>query len=413
MANWLTSWFFRSPEQKATINTSLDLWREVYGGGSPAKSGQNVNWQSALAVSTVFACVQKLADGVSTIPCKLFIKDSVSGTRAPAVDHSLFDVLGNVANPWQTSQEYRQTLMFHVALTGDHFAFVNRIRGQVTELIPILPGQVTVEQQAGLNVVYKVQINGQVRLFPSEAIFHVRGASWDSLVGLEPIAFAREAIGLGLATEEAHARLHKNGVRTSGLYSVEGDLDIEGFKRLRAWIAQNYEGDQNFLKPMILDKRAQFTPIAMTGVDAQHLETRRFQVEEICRMFGIQPTIIGHTDKTATYASAEQMFLAHAVHTLRPWHEKIAATMQHQLLTKAERQQGYYVKFIDSALLRGDAKSRAAYYQAALGTGGAPAWMTPNEIRELEELDPIDGGDELPKPPPVPAPAAAKEKVPA
>lgn len=148
---------------------------------------------------------------------------------------------------------------------------------------------------------------------------------------------------------------------------------------------------------MILDDDAKYTPFGMTGVDAQHLETRKHQIEEICRAFGVMPIMIGHADKTATYASAEQMFLAHVVHTLSPWYERIEQSADAQLLTEEDRAAGFYTKFSPNALMRGAAKDRAEYYKAALGTTQQPGWMTRNEVRALEEMNPVPGGDQFPE----------------
>ena len=153
--------------------------------------------------------------------------------------------------------------------------------------------------------------------------------------------------------------------------------------------------------PLILDRGASYLQQTMTGVDAQTLESRRLQIEEVCRPFRVMPIMVGHADKTATYASAEQMFLAHVVHTLAPWCERIEQSIDNDLL---RGEQGLYAKFNLNGLMRGAFADRMNGYSKALGAGGSPAWMTPNEVRGLEELNPVDGGDELPKPtnPPVP-----------
>ena len=172
------------------------------------------------------------------------------------------------------------------------------------------------------------------------------------------------------------------------------------FKFLSDWLDRHSEGGDRAGKPIILNNGAQFTSFAMTGVDAQHLETRKHQIEEICRAWGVMPIMVGHADKTATYASAEQMFLAHVVHTLAPWYERIEQSADINLLSEADRANGYYTKFTPNALMRGAAADRASFYSTALGSGGhGTAWMTRNEVRALEELDAIDGGDEFPTAP--------------
>ena len=150
---------------------------------------------------------------------------------------------------------------------------------------------------------------------------------------------------------------------------------------------------------MILDRGAKWVTTSMTGLDAQHLETRKHQIEEVCRFMGVMPIMIGYSDKATTYASAEQMFLAHVVHTLSPWYARIEQSADVNLLTERERSSGLYFKFVAAGLLRGAAKDRAEYYARALGSGGHAAWMTPDEVRSLEELNPM-GGDAGNLPPP-------------
>lgn len=233
--------------------------------------------------------------------------------------------------------------------------------------------------------------SGAVQEFPAESIWHVRGPSWDGLIGMDVLNLAREALGLAIATEETHAKLHAKGVRPSGTYSVEGPLDGKQYAELKAWIEKEFAGAENSAAPMILDRGAKWISQTMTGLDAQHLETRKFEIEEVCRYMDVMPIMIGYSDKATTYASAEQMFLAHVVHTLAPWYARIEQSAGANLLTPKERESGLYFKFIVAGLLRGAAKDRAEYYSKALGSGGGPAWMTQDEVRALDELNPMGG----------------------
>jgi HK97 family phage portal protein len=208
---------------------------------------------------------------------------------------------------------------------------------------------------------------------------------------MEIVQLAREAIGLAMAAEESQARNHQQGLRPSGLYSVEGTLSKEQYKDLAGWLEKNHAGASNAGKLMLLDRSAKFSPLAQTGVDAQHLETRRHQILAICSAMRVLPIMIGFGDKLSTFASAEQMFLAHVVHTLGPWYERIEQSADIHLLTDQERAQGYYVKHVVAGLLRGAMKDRADYFSKALGSGGSPAWLTQDEVRGLEELNPMGG----------------------
>ena len=384
---------------------ALAAFVDVYG-STQSKSGQTITFSTALQVSTVFACVRVLADGVSQVPLKLLRERSAGGSD-PAKDHPLYYVMHRRPNAWQTSFRFRETMMLHLVLCSNFFAFKNRVANQIRELIPIEPGRVEVKQNSDLSLTYSVRDDaGRSKEFPQEAILHLRGPSWNSWMGMEAVKLAREAIGLAMAIESDQAKLYKNGLRTSGTYSVEGTLTETQYAGLRKFI-KDYQAEEGG-GPLILDRAAKYLAQTMSGVDAQTLESRRFQVEETCRPFRVMPIMVGHADKTATYASAEQMFLAHVVHTLMPWYERLQQDFDEQLLDPNEID--LHFKFVEHGLLRGSFDTQAQGFSAALGSGGSPAWMTPNEVRERLDLNPIEGGDELPKPPvAAPAPEPTKD----
>lgn len=395
-------------------NDTLKIWRELYG-GRDAFSGMRVTTNTALEVATVLACVRVKANGIAQVPLKLMREGTGIGgmaSRLPARDHGLYDLLHRRPNDFQTSFEFRHTVEMHRQLLGNAFIFTNRAGdGRVLELIQLDPGRVEVKQEKDWRVRYFVTaLDGTKKEFPPSAIWHLRGPSWDGVMGLEIIRKAREAIGLAMATEQAHARLHRNGVQASGLYSVDGPLDGASHDRLKAYIEQQHAGVVNSGKPFILDRGAKWYPLTMTGVDAQHLETRRYQVEEICRFFNIFPQMVGFTDKTSTYASAEQFFGAHVVHCLGPEFEAWEQSMDCNLLSDAERRDGLYTKFSVAGLLRGSTKDRADFYTKLYGIGV----LNPNDIRALEDWNPYEGGDQYrvplnmvaPSADPVPDPSA-------
>lgn len=384
------SWwdFFRQKEEKIS---SRDLLNDMFR-GRESRSGEPVTVKTALEVTTVLACVRVIAEGVSQVPLRLFQKSN--GKRQPAVNHPLFDVLHIKPNSWQTSFEYRETKMFHVLLTGNAYSFINRVssKREIRELIPIEPNRVEVVQLPDLTLNYIITApDGTRRTFPQDLIWHVKGPSWNSWMGLEAVTLAREAIGLAISTEATQSDLHKNGVQTTGTYSVDGTLKNDQQKQLTKWITENFGNGG----PLILDRGAKWTPTGMSGVDAQHIETRRLQIQEICRAFRVMPIMVGHADNTGTYASAEQLFISHVINTLSPWYTRIEQSINANLLTDDDRKKGIFAKFTVQALLRGAAKDRAEVFSKALGSGGSPAWMTQNEIRALEEMDSIDGGDVL------------------
>lgn len=371
---------------------------EMWGGllaSRPARSGAVVNVDSALEVTTVYACVKRIAEGVATVPWKLYQRTPDGKRRIEARSHPLYDLLATAPSDLQNSLEYRETLCLHLALTGDAFSLKNRVGGRIVELIAIPPGNVSIRRHPDA-ITYRVNFpDGSSETFEQDDIWHIRGPSWDACRGLKPIRLAREAIGLALATEETHSALHANGARPGGVLTVEGKVDDVVKAKIRESFSLLSEGVRNAFRTIVLDMGAKWAPLQVTGVDSQHLETRGFQIEEVCRALGVLPIMVGHYDKAATYASSEQMFLAHLVHTVRPWHQRFEYSGDHRLLSRGERAQGYYTGFVDSAFLRAAAADRAAYNKIALGGGGNPAWLTPNDVRGHEDMDPMEGADHL------------------
>jgi HK97 family phage portal protein len=369
-----------------------ERWLQLLGNMSKSKAGPSVNLDSTFRVAAAFACMAKLSSGVAQVPFKLYQATESDGLQniRPARAHALYDRISTKPNGWQTSFEFRETLTLHACL-GNAYAFKNIFRGELLELILLEPGRVRPEQHPDWSITYHVTgKDGHTEEFAQDAIWHVRGLSWDGAIGLDTLKMAKEALGLSMAAEESHSNLHAKGVRPSGIYSVEGTVDEEQHKKITAWIQKN-AGSGNTGVPLILDRGAKWLSQAMSGLDAQHLETRKFQLEEVCRFFNMLPAMIGYSDKATTYASAEQMFIAHVVHTLMPWYVRIEQSADINLLSEKERKQGYYTKFTAGGLLRGAMKDRGDYFARALGSGGGPAWMTQDEVRALEELNPFGG----------------------
>lgn len=380
--------------RKASANNTLELFREIYG-PKLSKSGQPIGLKEAIRCATAFACARVIANGIAQVPLKLF-SEGDDGKRTPARSHPLYRLLHRKPNPWQTSFEFREMLGLHLTLAGRAYCYKVIVMGQLRELIPFEPGRVrTVLADDEITVIYEVTgKDGQVRRFDASLIWHLKGPSWCGWEALDALELAREAVGLSVAAETSQGVMHKNGMRVPGVYSVEGSLNAQQYKDLRKFLADNYAGENEGL-PMIVDRAAKWLPLALSGVDAQHLETRRFQVEEVCRAMGVMPIMVFSSDKAATYASAEAMFQAHVVHTLAAWWERLEQSIDCNLLTEADERAGVYAKFMGNGLMRGSMKDRADYFAKALGSGGSPAWMTQDEVRSLEELNPMGGAAKL------------------
>lgn len=374
-------------EPRQVKMTSQEL-ADIIRGGGESSAGSVVNWATALQVSTVLSCARVIAEGASQVPFKLYRS---GGVRVEAADHPLFDMLYRQPNPFQTSFEFRETMVLHLVLTGN--AFVRKFRvgsaRRLASLELMEPGRTRVkrERDGRLRYFYTPEGGSEGELDASE-VWHLRGPSWNSWLGLDATRQARDAIGLAMATESAHADMHKRGVRISGMYSVDGPLTKDQFDQLDKWLEKFANGGERAGKPGILDRGAKFTPTQMTGVDAQHIETRKWQAEEICRAMRVMPIMAGIPGAAGAYDNGETMFIAHVVHTMMPWYERIEQSADVNLLTAEERAQGFYTKFNPNALMRGAAKDRAEYFAKALGAGGTAPWMKQDEVRGLEELDP-------------------------
>ena len=381
----------RAIERKAS--DPLALWAEIARAGRSSKSGATINLENALRVATWFACVRVKSHGGAQVPFKLFRETQSGGLTSilPARDHRVYDLMATKPNDWQTSFEFREQLIIH-AEHGNAYAWKNMVGGRLMELILLDPGRMVPEQPDEFGAPrYKYTLkDGKVLMFAPEAIWHVRGPSWVGYAGMDVLQMAREALGLAIATEETHAGLHANGVKSSGVYSVDGSLSPDQHAKLVAWLKK--EAKENAGGALVLDRGAKWLSNTISGMDAQHLETRRFQIEEVCRFAGVSPFMVFHTDKAPTYASAEQFQIQHVVHTLSPLYARIEQSADANLLTELERKQGLYFKFVAAGLLRGSMKDQGEFIAKLLGSGGTRQVATVDEIRALLEMNPM-GGD--------------------
>lgn len=376
-------------QRKAQIANN-DFYREFFA-AIESKTGVVVNSRTAQEAISFMAGARVIAEGIAQVPCKIFRKQN--GRRLPAEDRTIFALLNDAPNDWQTSYDFFETMGLHLVFCGNFFAFKNIVRGEVVELLPYEPQQVTVTRN-GWETTYEVTTaEGKPAPVPAANMWHVRGPSWNTWMGLEGVKLAREAIGLALATEEYGARLFREGAQMKGILSSDQIPNETKAKEARAaWEAANPKGMPGAGSTAIVWGGLKYQAMAMLNDQAQFNETRRLQIEEVCRSLRIMPIMVGHTsDKASTYASAEQMFLAHAVHSMGPWYRRIEKSIDKFLLTEKDRKSGHYAKFITNALMRSAAKDRAEYFARALGSGGSPAWMAQDEVRELEELDPMGG----------------------
>jgi HK97 family phage portal protein len=378
------SWLRRG-QQRLTLKDPVG-----WGAGSSTRSAVPVNFDTALQVSALLCAARVIAEGVSQIPLKLYTEtdnpDGVS-VRKPARKDPLYDLLAS-SPCWLTSFEFREVLTLQAAVTGNAFAWINRgSDGRPRELLPIAPDSVTVELLPNFEVQYRVaSVPGAI---DRKNIFHLRGPSRDGLIGERIYNLAREAIGLSKALEWSHADLFGRGARPSGTLQTAANLSEEQTERVRAsWMKRFGPGGDGGVA--ILDGKWDYKSIVMSAVDAQFIETRRFQIEEIARSMRVFPQMLMHSDKTSTFASASEFFRAHVIHTLGPWIARWEDALKRDVVGVDGKSKDLWPRFSTDGLLRGDPRERAQLYKEYIMLGV----MSPNEVREMENLNPREGGDE-------------------
>lgn len=360
--------------------------------GQRSRTGLSVTEQTALRVSAVFGCCKLITEDVGKLPLKI-IQEDRNGKKSVLYSHPLYRVLYRRPNEWQTSMEWRMTMLLHALLCKFGISFINRSsNGEVLELIPLMPHNVKVRQLSNWQLVYDVSDGkGAIVTLDRSQVHVIHGMSWNGFSALDVIQQGTEAIGLAIAIEETQARMHGNGAKPGGVLSTSAILTPEQIERVKQQFAGAYSGVGNAFKTILLDNGLKFDGWAMTGVDGQHLETRKMQVEEICRLFRVFPQMIAAGTATPTYASAESFFGAHVGHTLQPWVTLWEQAILRDLLTEEEVIKGIEAKFMLQGLLRGSAEARSAFYTEAINAG----WMTRNEARRLEDMNPIEGLDQI------------------
>lgn len=351
--------------------------------GSESKSGVAVTWSTALQVMAMFACCRVVGEDIAQLRCRLMRPRKTGGGADQAHDHALFDLLYLEPTKGLSAFNFWEMIVFHLLLVGNAFIFINRVNGRIFELIPIEPSKVVVTRHRDLSLTYEIDSDGHRRSVPADWIWHVRGPSWNGWMGLDVVRLAREALGLALALEQSHAAMHKNDLKTPGIYSIDGKLDADDHEKLKHWIKQvAATGD-----PMILDRAAKWTAQVMSGVDSEHLATRKFQIEEICRAARVMPIMVGVPGAAGAYDNGEQMFLAHFMNTLAPMATRLEMSGAVALLTEQDRRDRLYLKFNLSAKMRGDFKSRQEGLQIMRRNGIVNA----DEWRDLEDMNPREG----------------------
>lgn len=394
----------------ARILTTEDLARYLWG-QARSSAGVDVTPERAMKYSAVFSCVRVLAESVGQLPLHLYRQEGRE--KHKATDHPLYGLLHDSPNEYDTAQEWKEWVVACLALRGNAYSQINRVRGTVRELLPFPVGAVTPKRNAEtLEVTYEITLaDGKRETLPPGEVLHHKLFPLDGLCGASPVRYARETIGLGIGAETYGATLFANGATPGGVLETPGELSDKAYLRLKTSWEERHQGVENANKVALLEGGTKYAKIGMDAEDAQFLETRKFSRSETAGIWRVPPHLIGDLEH-ATFSNIEQQGLDFVVHGLMPYLVRMEQRAHLQLLTPAERRQ-YFFKFNVAGFLRGDMAARSAYYTQQVQNGA----LSPNEIRDLEEMNPREGGDVYLQPANMvvsggKAPAPAPEKKP-
>lgn len=360
-----------------------------YLGGGPTASGMRVSPMGAMALSAVFACYRVLCESIGSLPWLVYRRLPGSG-KERAADHYLYPVLHDAPNPDMTSQTYRETCVLHLCMHGNSFSeIIADGAGRVRELWPLDPERMTLKRDRDDRLVYEYRDPKRgLQSFQASKILHIPALSMNGILGISPTRQAGEAIGLGLALQEFAARFFGNGALPGIILEYPGKFkDKEASKNIRDSWNEIHQGASNAHGVAVLEEGMKANKVGVEPEHAQMLQSRTFQLREVARPFRVQPHLIGDLEH-ATFSNIEHQGLEFVVHTLRPWLTRFEQAVQTKLLLPAERTQ-FFSEFLVDGLLRGDVASRYNAYSVGRQWG----WLSRNEIRERENMNPIEGGD--------------------
>ena len=351
-------------------------------------SGARVSADSAMRLSAVYACVRILSETLAMLPFVLY-RQRPDGGKDRITDHWLYTLLAKRPNRWQNAFEWREMMQGHLALRGNAYnQIISNSRGEIAELIPVHPDKISIELLDNGDYRYRVtDRQGTSRPVPRGEIWHLKGLSSDGLLGLSPIELARENFGMALAAQDYGARFFANDAKpTGGWVEFPGSFKDKTAKEVFRENFQSAQAGANRGKMLVLENGMKYHEVGVTNKDAQFLELRKFQITDVARVFRVPPHMIADLDR-ATFSNIEHQSLEFIMHTMTPWAERWEAAIEADLLFDEE---GLEVEFDFANLLRGDRAARAAYYHSGILDG----WLTRNEARVAENMNPLDGLDE-------------------
>lgn len=379
-----------STSLSSAIQPGTELF-EALVGGSRNHSGQVINERTAMAVSAVYACTSLIAGAIASLPLPVYRRRE--GNLPERVDHPYFYLLNGRPSPLMSASTFWTWMLESRLLAGDAFAVMDRTAtGQVREIIPVPPNNVIVEK-AGGELIYRLALDGGYVTRGASQMLHVPGAGFNGLRGMPVVRYAAaQSIGIAMAADEFNARFFSNGARPDIVLRAEGELNPEQVNSLRTNWVERYGGVANSHMPAVLQGGLDIKQLTMAAEDAQLIETRQFQVEDICRFFGVPPDMIGHSEKTSSWGSGVE---ARGVNFKRYTLQRHITAFEQECDYKLFPRDPYFLEFLTAGLERGDLKSRYEAHRLALGGSTGPGFATPNEIRRLENFPPHEGGDQL------------------
>jgi HK97 family phage portal protein len=351
-------------------------------------SGMSVSPDSALRLAAVYACVRILAETMASLPLVVYQRRA-DGGKDKVTDHWLYRLMAKRPNRFQNPFEWREMLQGHLALRGNAYnQIITNTRGEIIELMPIHPDRVKIELLPSGEYRYRVTDRaGTEVILPRGEVWHLRGLSSDGLMGMSPIELARENLGMALAAQDYGARFFANDAKpTGGWIEFPGSFKDSEAKKVFRESYQQAQSGANRGKVLVLENGMKFHEVGVTNKDAQFLELRKFQITDVARLFRVPPHMIADLDR-ATFSNIEQQSLEFVMHTMTPWAERWEASIESELLLEGD---DIEIEFDFANLMRGDAASRSSYYQSGIQNG----WLTRNEARIAENLNPIDGLDQ-------------------
>lgn len=384
MANWFTNLIKREAKQQYPVNP--EFYASMFG-GSRTKSGVSVSPETAMRVSTVYACVKVIAEAIGQLPVNV-MKRMPDGSREKDEESSVWELMNYSPNSWQTPVEFREMMTAHCLLRGNAYAFKNRASdGRVLELLPIHPDSVNIEQLPDFSLRYFITFStGKSFVAEQDDMFHIRGLTFDGYRGVSPISYNRENIGLSIGALEHGASVFGNGAMPGVILKHPGTISKEAHERLKDTWQNAYSGDGKF-KTAILEQGMEISTVGMSNSDVQFLETRKFQRSEIASIFRVPPHKIGDLERS-TNNNIEHQGIEFVYDTLMPWVRRWEQAIHRDLLPRRQRKT-HCVRFQVSELLRGDLESRMNAY----GKGIQWGIISANEARESENMNRREDGD--------------------